>query len=175
MKFNIHGKNIEVTDAIRGYIESKIGRLEKYFKNTDLNATVTVRVRGKDQIVEVTIPTDGGNYTASLIISAGCKTFKDGGFMGIGETYYRRLGQVKIEITQADGSTRTQSIVDNTYQFDAQGQMPEIRTGKFDVNTGETIKEVTIWSKNYGSDNNSDDDKIMTMYYSIRLQLDPVK
>ena len=58
MKFNIHGKNIEVTDSIKAYIESKIGRLEKYFKNSDLNATVNVRVRGKDQIVEVTIPTD---------------------------------------------------------------------------------------------------------------------
>jgi len=58
MKFNIHGKNIEVTDAIRGYIESKVGRIEKYFKNTDLTANVNVKVRGKDQIVEVTIPTD---------------------------------------------------------------------------------------------------------------------
>lgn len=56
MKFNIHGKNIEVTDAIRGYIESKIGRIEKYFKNTDLEAVVNLRVRGKEQIVEVTIP-----------------------------------------------------------------------------------------------------------------------
>jgi putative sigma-54 modulation protein len=58
MKFNIHGKNIDVTDSIRGYIESKIGRLEKYFKDSDLTVTVNVRVRGKDQIVEVTIPTD---------------------------------------------------------------------------------------------------------------------
>jgi putative sigma-54 modulation protein len=56
MKFNIHGKNIEVTEAIKGYIESKIGRVEKYFKDTDLTATVTIRVRGKEQIVEVTIP-----------------------------------------------------------------------------------------------------------------------
>lgn len=56
MKFNIHGKNIEVTDPIRGYIESKIGRIEKYFKNTDLEAVVNLRVRGKEQIVEVTIP-----------------------------------------------------------------------------------------------------------------------
>ena len=56
MKFNIHGKNIEVTEAIKGYIESKIGRVEKYFKDTDLAATVTIRVRGKEQIVEVTIP-----------------------------------------------------------------------------------------------------------------------
>lgn len=56
MKFNIHGKNIEVTEAIKGYIESKIGRVEKYFNDTDLTATVTIRVRGKEQIVEVTIP-----------------------------------------------------------------------------------------------------------------------
>ena len=56
MKFNIHGKNIDVTDSIRSYIESKIGRLDKYFKDTDLTATVNLRVRGKEQIVEVTIP-----------------------------------------------------------------------------------------------------------------------
>ena len=56
MRFNIHGKNIEVTDPIRGYIESKIGRIEKYFKDTDLEAVVNLRVRGKEQIVEVTIP-----------------------------------------------------------------------------------------------------------------------
>ena len=56
MKFNIHGKNIEVTDAIKGYVESKIGRIEKYFKDTDLTATINLRVRGKEQIVEVTIP-----------------------------------------------------------------------------------------------------------------------
>ncbi len=58
MKFNIHGKNIDVTDSIRDYVESKIGRLSKYFKESDLTASVTVRVRGRDQIVEVTIPTD---------------------------------------------------------------------------------------------------------------------
>ena len=56
MRFNIHGKNIEVTDAIRGYVESKIGRLDKYFKDTDFEAVVNLRVRGKEQIVEVTIP-----------------------------------------------------------------------------------------------------------------------
>ena len=56
MKFNIHGKNIEVTDPIRSYIESKIGKIEKYFKDTDLEAVVNLRVRGKEQIVEVTIP-----------------------------------------------------------------------------------------------------------------------
>ena len=32
MKFNIRGQKLEVTDAIRSYIEEKIGRLEKYFE-----------------------------------------------------------------------------------------------------------------------------------------------
>ena len=57
MKFNIHGKKVEVTDSIRAYIEEKIGRLDKYFENpNDITATVVVRIRGIEQIVEVTIP-----------------------------------------------------------------------------------------------------------------------
>jgi ribosomal subunit interface protein len=57
MKFIIHGKKLEVTEPIRSYIESKIGRLDKYFENSDdITATVVVRIRGIDQVVEVTIP-----------------------------------------------------------------------------------------------------------------------
>ncbi len=57
MKFNIHGKKVEVTEPIRKYIEEKIGRLDKYFENpSGVTATVVVRIRGIEQIVEVTIP-----------------------------------------------------------------------------------------------------------------------
>lgn len=57
MKFNIHGQKLEVTDAIRSYIEEKIGRLEKYFENpSELTAKVVIKMRGRDQVVEVTIP-----------------------------------------------------------------------------------------------------------------------
>ena len=57
MKFNIRGNKIDVTPAIKNYIEEKIGRLDKYFENPqDVSATVVIRVRGNEQIVEVTIP-----------------------------------------------------------------------------------------------------------------------
>ncbi len=57
MRFNIHGKKVEVTDPIRNYIEEKIGRLDKYFENPNaIEATVVIRIRGIEQIVEVTIP-----------------------------------------------------------------------------------------------------------------------
>ena len=56
MKFNIHGKKIDVTESIKSYIEEKIGRLDKYFENPDnVTATALIKLRGKDQVVEVTI------------------------------------------------------------------------------------------------------------------------
>ena len=58
MKYNIRGDKLVVTDAINNYVESKLDRLNKYFKEDDILANVLLRVRGNDQIIEVTIPTD---------------------------------------------------------------------------------------------------------------------
>lgn len=58
MKYNIRGDKLEVTEAIGNYVESKLDRLNKYFKEEDILANVLLRVRGNSQIIEVTIPTD---------------------------------------------------------------------------------------------------------------------
>ena len=58
MKFNVRGDKLVVTDAIKNYIETKIGKLDKYFKEDSITATVQLRIRGNDHIIEVTIPTD---------------------------------------------------------------------------------------------------------------------
>ena len=56
MKFNIHGKKLDVTESIKSYIEEKIGRLDKYFENpADITATVLIKLRGNNQVVEATI------------------------------------------------------------------------------------------------------------------------
>ncbi len=57
MKMNIRGSKIKITSAINDYIENKIGKLDKYLENPgDITANVVVKVKGKDQTVEVTIP-----------------------------------------------------------------------------------------------------------------------
>ncbi len=57
MRYNIHGEKVEITSAIRSYIEDKIGKLDKYFENSDsLDANVVIKVRGKSQKIEITIP-----------------------------------------------------------------------------------------------------------------------
>ena len=58
MKYNIRGEKIEITDAIRTYIEEKIGKLGKYFdEKENLLVNVLVKVRGKEQKIESCDPT----------------------------------------------------------------------------------------------------------------------
>lgn len=57
MKYNIRGENIEVTSAIREYVEKKISKLERYFDTppaTDVH--VNLSVYNDEQRIEVTIP-----------------------------------------------------------------------------------------------------------------------
>lgn len=58
LNFNIRGENIDVTPAIREYVESKVEKIERYF-NEDLNANANVNLKvynDKQTKVEVTIP-----------------------------------------------------------------------------------------------------------------------
>ena len=56
MKYNIRGEKIEITPAIKSYIEEKIGKLDKYFDDSsDITCSVVVKIRGKSQKIEITI------------------------------------------------------------------------------------------------------------------------
>jgi putative sigma-54 modulation protein len=58
MNYNIRGENIEVTPALREYVEKKISKLERYFTETP-NANVHVNLKSysdRSAKVEVTIP-----------------------------------------------------------------------------------------------------------------------
>lgn len=59
MEFIIRGQKTEITDAIKAYVEKRIGKLEKYFSNKEITANVLIKVRGIDQTVEVTIQVPG--------------------------------------------------------------------------------------------------------------------
>ena len=57
MRYNIRGEKVEITDAIKSYIEDKIGKLDKYFDEAEnINANVVIKVRGKEQKIEITVP-----------------------------------------------------------------------------------------------------------------------
>lgn len=58
MKYIIRSEKKENTAAIKEYIENKLARLDKYFQDSDeIEANVLTKVNGKNQTIEVTIPT----------------------------------------------------------------------------------------------------------------------
>lgn len=56
IKYSIRGENIEVTNAIRDYVESKLGKIEKYFQaEQEFDIRVNLKIyRDKTAKVEVT-------------------------------------------------------------------------------------------------------------------------
>lgn len=58
MRYIIRGEKVEITDSIKTYIKEKINKLDKYFEEPNkINAMVVIKVRGKEQKIEITIPT----------------------------------------------------------------------------------------------------------------------
>ena len=72
LKFNIRGENIEVTPAIREYVEAKVEKVERYF-NEDVNAKANVNLKvynDKQTKVEVTIPMKNLTLVKTMTLNA---------------------------------------------------------------------------------------------------------
>ncbi len=58
MKTIVSGRNMSVTDALRDTIQSKLGKLDRFF-HKELEAQVTLSIEKNRHIIEVTIPFNG--------------------------------------------------------------------------------------------------------------------
>lgn len=59
MKITVRGKNFELTNSLKNYVEDKVGKIEKYFNDAFIEAQVGLEVEKDRHIVEVTIMVDG--------------------------------------------------------------------------------------------------------------------
>lgn len=58
MELNIRGDKLVVTKAIKDYITEKLSKLDKYFEEVaKIKASVIIRVKNDEEIIEVTVPT----------------------------------------------------------------------------------------------------------------------
>ena len=56
MEILIRGTKVEITDSMKNYVKEKLSKLDKYFVDQKIKATVLVKVHNYLQKVEVTIP-----------------------------------------------------------------------------------------------------------------------
>lgn len=127
MKFNIVGKNIEVTPGLRAAVEDKIGKLEKFFTE-DTEVHVTLSVEKDRQKIEVTIPVKG-NIIRSEQVSSDMYVSID----LVEEIIERQLKKYKnklVDKKQGAGVFR-QEFIEKDYMDEEEVQI--IRTKKFDI------------------------------------------
>ena len=76
MRFNIIGRKIDVTDQYRDYIEKKIGRLDKFFRD-EAEARIVIGPIKENEYVEASVYAAGMIYRAEVVDSdAMCATDK---------------------------------------------------------------------------------------------------
>ena len=127
MKFIIIGKNIDVTPGLKEAVESKLGKLERYF-TADTEIHVTLSVQKERQKIEVTIPVKGG-----LIRS---EEESDDMYVSIDlveEVIERQLRKYKNKIVdkQQAAANFQKEYLDKDYEEDDEVKI--IRTKKFGI------------------------------------------
>ena len=127
MKFIIIGKNIDVTPGLREAVESKLGKLERYFTpNTEIH--VTLSVQKGHQKIEVTIPVKGGlvrseQESSDMYVSIDL----------VEEVIERQLRKYKNKLVarEQEGGNFKQEFFEEDDNIEDAGEIKIVRTKKF--------------------------------------------
>lgn len=161
MKITIRGKNIEVTPGLRNAVESKIGKLEKYFAD-DTEVFATLSVEKDRQKIEVTIPVKG-NIIRSEQTSNDMYVSID----LVEEIIERQLRKYKTKLTahhQSGGSFQP-SYVENDYDEDEEVNI--VRTKKFDIKPmypEDACVQMELLGHNFYVFHNAETDQVNVVY-----------
>ena len=127
MRITITGRNLELTDGLKGAVEDKLGKLEKYF-NPDTDIFVTLSVEKERQKIEVTIPVKG-NIIRSEQVSNDMYVSID----LVEEIIERQIKKYKNKLIDQKQSASffKQEFIEKDYMDDEEVKI--IRTKKFDI------------------------------------------
>lgn len=166
MKFNIRGENLEVTPALRDYVEKKIGKLEKYFDTTPTSdVNVKMAVLNNKHIIEITIP------MPQLLLRAE-ETHVDmyAAIDLVVEKLERQIRKHKTKINRKfrqEGSVRYmfKNDIDDTSEEEA--EIPIVRTKRFDLkpmDVEEAALQMDLLGHNFFVFSNADSGEINVVY-----------
>lgn len=126
MKTIVSGRNMNVTDALRDTIQSKLGKLDRFFYR-ELEAQVTLSVEKNRHIIEVTIPFNGSILRAEEATEDMYRSID-----GVVDKLTRQLGKQKNKLENR--INRYETIRFENIKVDEEDDMEEariVRTKRF--------------------------------------------
>lgn len=168
MKFNIRGENIEVTNALREYVEKKVGRIEKYFDTPPTSVVnVTMKVVKDVHSVEVTVQLPG-------VVLRGEESHEDmyAAIDLVVEKLERQIRKHKTKINRKfrqEGSLRTlfkEEATINEQQEDDE-DYKVVKTKRFNIkpmDLEEAILQMDMLGHNFFVFSNADTEEVNVVY-----------
>ncbi len=162
MKFIVIGKNIDVTAGLKEAVESKLGKLERYF-TADTEVHVTLSVQKNRQKIEVTIPVKGG------IIRS--EEESDDMYVSIDlveEIIERQLRKYKTKLVakQQEGGSFNQDFIDEEDE-DFDDEIKVVKTKKFGIKpmyAEDACLQMELLGHNFYVFSNAETDEVNVVY-----------
>lgn len=164
MKIKIFGKNIEVTEGIKGAVEEKLDKLDKYFAE-ETKADVTLSVNRNDQKVEVTIPVKGGIIRAEEVSEDMYASIDM-----VEETIERQLVKYKNKLVDKKKSYRdnfTNDYIEADYEDEDEDVVKIVRTKSFGIkpmDAEEACIQMELLGHNFFVFLNAETDEVNVVY-----------
>lgn len=161
MQLAVRGKNIEVTAALRDYVEKKVGKIEKFI-DQPVNAQVNLCVERGRHIVEVTAALNGfilrgqestGDMYASIDLVA--------------DKLEKQVQKYKTRIRRSRTKENglAEDVAATETADEAEGAV--VKTKRFPIkplNLDEAIIQMNLLSHDFFVFTNSDSDKVNVLY-----------
>lgn len=159
MKVQVRGRNVEVTNALKEYVEKRLGKLVKYLDLIE-EAQVTLTVEKDSHRVEVTIPINGiilrgeestGDMYASIDLVVEKLEKQIERYKG---KLYRRLGRQNTEVKAGDNKKEEDGL-------------QIVRTKRFamkPMSVDEAVMQMNLLGHSFFVFSNADTEKVNVVY-----------
>lgn len=159
MAITVRGKNIDITPALKDYVEKRVGKITKYFENLG-EITVVLTVSKGRHIVEVTVPVNGmllrgEESTSDMYTSIDL----------VIEKLEKQIEKYKTKIAR--------QLKHSGFKFEAPAQVPAdteefvVKTKRFAVkplNVEEAIMQMNLINHDFYVFTNSDTEQVNVVY-----------
>lgn len=163
MRITVSGKNIDVTDALRNMAESKMDKIDKFFKD-EVDAQVTLSVEKNRQIVEITIPFKNGVILRAEEATNDMYTSLDSAI----DKLHRQLEKQKTRIEKryhGHETIRFENIAD--IREEEKGEHRIVRTKRFPVkpmDPEEAVLQMELLGHSFFVFANAESDEVNVVY-----------
>ena len=159
MRTMLTGKNMTVSDALKGRLDKKLHKLDRYFDQDDVIAHAVMSVEKNRHILEITIPYEG------IVLRA--QAANEDMYSSIDEAADKLDRQIRRQRTRIEKRMRS-----GAFRFDAQAEAPEaepmlVRTKRFAVkpmDVEEAMMQMDLLGHDFFVFSNADSGEVNVLY-----------